>query len=465
MTDLVFNSFAESCNNLQGQMRFEYEPLSPSVRFSNTGTRGLKFFSVPLPDLVLTFEDMLRRYDDFSAVNIYSEGRCRDLYNTLTSVTAKALAGTQTKPFFAILGKIIHVSNELEDDYSENVISFKREYLENTILYLKSQIPDNELYLDRLRKNAEPAGSGINIIYYGAPGVGKSYEIDQKCDALNSIRTVFHPDTQNSDFIGCLKPRMDGENVIYEFRAGPFTKAIVKAYLSPDTHVYLIVEEINRASAAAVFGEIFQLLDRDGKGRSVYPVDVIDPDMHGFLTVNSPNALVNGQLKIPSNLSIFATMNSSDQAVMPMDTAFKRRWLFEYVPIDFNSCPIGILSIPTSEEGVIEITWANFAQVINVILETNSIPEDRLLGPWFISPSELLSPETTHSSLKGKLFLYLWDDVLRHNQRNIIFHSEIKSFGQLVTSFTNGGCIFSNAIEQLIYENKVVPAADPVIGE
>ena len=145
-------------------------------------------------------------------------------------------------------------------------------------------------------------------------------------------------------------------------------------------------------------------------------------------------------------------MNSSDQAVMPMDTAFKRRWLFEYVPIDFTNSPSGILSIPINEEGTIQVNWSDFAQIINSSLESKFIPEDRLLGPWFISPSELATPELAEKALKGKLCLYLWDDVLRHNQHNVIFSNEIKNYGQLVSSFSSYLPVFSEHIEQSLLE-------------
>jgi len=310
----------------------------------------------------------------------------------------------------------------------------------------------------------EPKFEASNTIYYGAPGVGKSFCIDQKCNDENSIRTIFHPDTQNSDFVGCLKPKMNGTDVIYEFRAGPFTKAIVKAYNNHDKHIYLVIEEINRASSAAVFGEIFQLLDRNAAGRSVYPIDLADPDMLEYIESKAPEAITNGQLRIPSNLSLFATMNSSDQAVMPMDTAFKRRWVFEYIPIDFSSCPMGSLSIPIRDNGEIKVNWSDFAKSINNALIDNSIPEDRLLGPWFLSPAELKTSELAQQALKGKVCLYLWDDVLRHGHSTVIFDVGIKNYGQLNTSFKRNNPIFNERIEHELL-NVAITQVDEVIEE
>ena len=303
---------------------------------------------------------------------------------------------------------------------------------------------------------------GENVIYYGAPGTGKSHKIEQKCDEKNSIRTVFHPDTQNSDFIGCLKPKMDGDNVVYEFRAGPFTKAIIQAYNTRGEHHYLVIEEINRAACAAVFGEIFQLLDRNEYGESCYSIDIVDPDLLTYLTNHAPLSVDKGKLKIPSNLSLYATMNSSDQAVMPMDTAFKRRWLFEYVGINFQKSAKGTLTIPVSATEVIDIEWSQFAPLINSALEHEAIAEDRLLGPWFLNSTELKDVSAAKSALKGKLFLYLWNDVLRHNQRSIIFDDQINNFGQLIERFEANKTVFSSALNEQIKAHKIEGNAEAI---
>ncbi|MBB1466324.1 AAA family ATPase [Vibrio sp. SG41-7] len=135
-----------------------------------------------------------------------------------------------------------------------------------------------------------PAFTGAsNKIFYGAPGTGKSHHIHNvECDGANKIVTVFHPDTQYSDFVGALKPNMaTDENgkpyVAYQFRPGPFTKALIEAKSHPSKHVCLVIEELNRAPAAAVFGELFQLLDREDDGESTYKIDASDPDMLSYI--------------------------------------------------------------------------------------------------------------------------------------------------------------------------------------
>jgi len=285
---------------------------------------------------------------------------------------------------------------------------------------------------------------GKNIIYYGAPGTGKSTEISRQVVDCNSTRTIFHADTQNSDFVGCLKPRMVGTSIQYVFRPGPFTKAVVDAVNNTQSHYWLVIEEINRASAAAVFGEVFQLLDRDSSGRSKYGVSLADEDMADYIRSKAPAAIVDGKLWLPSNLSLLATMNSSDQAVMPLDTAFKRRWQFEYIALDFDkACSAGELPIVNTSDESAKISWKDFALAVNSVLSENNFPEDRHLGPFFITDGELTEGLKT---LTGKLCLYLWDDVLRHGRSELLFSSEIKTYGELVSKANLGKRIFSETL-------------------
>ncbi|MGP2517605.1 AAA family ATPase [Yersinia sp. 2545 StPb PI] len=317
-------------------------------------------------------------------------------------------------------------------------------------------------YLDDFKTNISlqstmPDKLGSNYIFYGAPGTGKSHEINELTKGARKIVTVFHPDTQNSDFIGALKPTMVDGKITYQFRAGPFTIALLEALCNREQHVYLVIEEINRAPAAAVFGELFQLLDREN-GSSKYEIDIVDPDMFVYINtelskVGIPNIT---KLSFPSNLSFLATMNSSDQAVMPLDTAFKRRWSFRYMNIDFENTAIShqYFSVMTSD-GLYDITWCNFAnKVINHQLKEMRIPEDRLLGPFFLNHFELLDSKSSYEAISGKLFVYLWDDVLRHKGRNFIFDKNIRTFGELYEHFI--GCekvVFSEPIDELIINN------------
>lgn len=283
---------------------------------------------------------------------------------------------------------------------------------------------------------------GENTIFYGAPGTGKSFTIDEITRGYISVRTVFHPETQYGDFVGCLRPSMDDNGIEYSFKKGPFIEALLKALKDPEHHYFLIIEEINRAPAAAVFGELFQLLDRDKYGESEYRIDINDKDLLNLLNKEHPGGFPDNKLYIPNNLSLYATMNSSDQAVMPLDTAFKRRWKFEYMPLDFSTSPSGYFKINT-ESGEKTVSWSQFAQAVNSILSILSIPEDRHLGPWFVNENEISDLKNAKKTLTGKVLMYIWDDVLRHSERSSLFNTNITTFGSLVKKVENNEIIFS----------------------
>jgi hypothetical protein len=289
-------------------------------------------------------------------------------------------------------------------------------------------------------------GKGYNKIIYGAPGAGKSAFVSEIVGE-NYIRTVFHPETQYSDFIGCLKPHKDviSGSITYSFRKGPFIQILEKALLDSNTHYFLVIEELNRANTAAVFGEVFQLLDRDSEGKSEYPILIQDEDLFDALKnvsgLETNEFILKRQLIIPGNLSIIATMNSSDQAVFPLDTAFKRRWIFKYLPIDFTQCAIG--EIPTHHADLPNIEWKTLAQAINTVLVQLKVVEDKLIGPWFIKDSDLTA-DTAKDTFIGKICSYLWDDALKYKSHNDeIFKRDIHSYGQLHEIYSNEKPIFS----------------------
>ncbi|MGF1885752.1 AAA family ATPase [Photobacterium profundum] len=470
------NSLLDVCSQFDSQMSIEYKDLAPSISFSNIGRNGSKYFSVSLLELIQSLEDIQNNFEAFTGHEQYVEKYWRDLFSTyLSSPVVNALSTVQTLPLFTVISKILYSIN-MPEGYLEKKMPLELAFFENAIEYLKSQVPDNASYLRVMGGDLDYSDfchGGQNKIFYGAPGTGKSYSISQGRDEKLLIRTVFHPDTQYSDFVGCLKPVMAGDSIAYQFRPGPFTEAIIKAVTNPSISYSLVIEEINRAAAAAVFGEIFQLLDREADGSSTYSIDVSDPDLLSYLNEHTNRFFHDGKLKLPSNLSLLATMNSSDQAVMPMDTAFKRRWQFEYLRIDYKKASEGMLEFMVSEtdgKALRSFRWADFAQTINECLSAEHIPEDRLLGHRFISENELrTNPEKT---LTGKLFMYLWDDVLRHGQHTVIFRDsvtidgkseELVNFGQLVVAFEQGAVIFNEVVELRLKELSDVHAQNNAI--
>lgn len=271
-----------------------------------------------------------------------------------------------------------------------------------------------------------PIEPGINKIVYGAPGTGKSNGVNDKyAKGDNFIRVTFHPEYSNSDFVGYIKPSMNGSNVEYKFEPGPFTRIMKRSLSKTDEMFTIIIEELNRANAPGVFGDIFQLLDRyDSTGKSKYTVYNADIAKYVFGDEDK-------QISLPPNLNIIATMNTSDQNVFTMDTAFKRRWKFEYLPIKFESTH----SFAHENIPMTTISWQKFVEKFNEFIMNAKasgyfVSEDKQIGPYFVSKSELLDLDL----FANKVLLYIWDDVVKVNKQ-IIFNSSINTFADLVEQF------------------------------
>ena len=273
-------------------------------------------------------------------------------------------------------------------------------------------------------KTSTPSTPGINKLYYGAPGTGKSYQIDQDTIGSDTVRTVFHPDTQNSDFIGTLKPVNDNGTLSYRFSPGPFSRALVKATQNPNEHIYLIIEELNRAPAAAVFGELFLLLDREPDGRSSYDIDFPSEEFKKWF--NRETNQTKEKLSLPANLSILASMNSADQGVFPLDTAFRRRWLSKYIPVNPSKAPEGTITIHDGKTQTPYEWGVLLRHLNNYLIDKLQVEEDRLIGQRFMTEYEL-----QRGIISGKLLIYLWDDLLRHGQREALFCAKHKAYGNL----------------------------------
>lgn len=297
------------------------------------------------------------------------------------------------------------------------------------------------------------------IIYYGAPGTGKSYKINDTLKKENIhgdyiFRVTFHPEFTYSDFIGQLLPKVEDNNgtkeISYDFGKGIFTQALEKAYEDTAQNVYLILEEMSRGDVAAIFGDVFQLLDRvpDGpkKGYSRYFInnDLIASDIP---------ALSSSKIKLPPNLYIQGTVNTSDQNVFVMDTAFKRRFDWSYIstkPLKDNTGsylnnPKIKIYITGSE---IEKEWVEFFMGLNRFISHKDfleLGEDKQIGQFFIEFAKNESSEGVKYQILNKLLQYLWSDVQKASfKRNIsLFTSEMSSFSDLYDSYEKDQVIFS----------------------
>lgn len=291
----------------------------------------------------------------------------------------------------------------------------------------------NALLLDLAEKGKKSnINMNYNQIFYGAPGTGKSNTIKREVDEKEKkcFRTTFHPDSDYSTFVGCYKPSMtkkpvrnvagdivkkgereETEEVItYKFIPQAFTKAYVEAWKTEED-VFLVIEEINRGNCAQIFGDLFQLLDRKD-GVSEYPVEA-DTDLVAYLKetlkdiqrMDIPEEVKSGEkLMLPANLYIWATMNTSDQSLFPIDSAFKRRWDWKYIPIDTRKEQWSI-----AVEGA-NYCWSSFLEIVNERVFKATSSEDKQLGFYFCKADD---KKISAEKFVSKVLFYLWNDVFK----------------------------------------------------
>ena len=354
---------------------------------------------------------------------------------------------------------------------------------------------------------------GTNVLLYGVPGSGKSWTIEHEyCPKGSHVeRLVFHPDYTNSDFIGQILPVVDKENdnqVTYEFTPGPFTTILRDAYANPQQVFILVIEELNRGNAPAIFGDVFQLLDRMVLEKTVDGVKLPVGTSEYEITNKNVSEIVyrdaSHKIRIPSNLSILATMNTSDQNVFTLDTAFQRRWKMRLIENSFDNVRPSLADCPILDTGV---TWRHFCEIINKQIVGNKAKmassEDKRLGVYFVHENDLAYNDAdqpvNHASflvelnelLKAemvnnitdeqkerlqeiraaliqnrifpeKVIKYLWDDAFKFNTGAIFDTEENKELDSLeavirMFVYENRGKerfrIFKSTIRELLYES------------
>lgn len=329
-----------------------------------------------------------------------------------------------------------------------------------------------------------------NLIFFGAPGTGKSYELNRLAigtddepgyfDEDNVTRVTFHPDYTYAQFVGCFKPYSkikklsddesagkSEEEITYRFVAGPFIETYKKAVQNPNVNYLLIIEEINRANTAAVFGDIFQLLDRNAEGLSEYRV-ATPKEMHDHLEAslteyanaahvdNLADALPKQEylkkecewLCSPPNMYIWATMNSADQGVFPMDTAFKRRWDFRYMGINDGSTKLEEIAVPVGEPRRL-VKWDDLRRGINKVLLDAGVNEDKLIGPFFISPTRLKDASHFTQIFMDKVLLYLFEDAAKIKKPDVFSLGSNATYSEICADFKKRGELAFNGMELL----------------
>ena len=310
-------------------------------------------------------------------------------------------------------------------------------------------------------ENKKSESYSLQQIHYGAPGTGKSHIVKKRTEGESVVRTTFHPDSDYSTFVGCYKPTtkeiemrdvtgkvivehgqpVTENRIIYQFVEQAFLQAYIKSWKfyaeaedgAAPKKQFLIIEEINRGNCAQIFGDLFQLLDRNDSGFSEYFIHA-DKDMQKHIsnafkdclikeshkdTINSlypkeddvvAKVLSGEILLLPNNLYIWATMNTSDQSLFPIDSAFKRRWDWEYEPIKYKNIN-WIIDIEGSKH-----LWTSFQREINKRIFDATNSEDKMLGDYFVNPTDGV---ITEKILLNKILFYLWNDVCKDGEGDI----------------------------------------------
>lgn len=347
---------------------------------------------------------------------------------------------------------------------------------------------------------------GLNILLYGVPGSGKSWTIEHEYLDEKSIveRVVFHPDYTYSDFVGQILPDVNNNQVTYIFTPGPFTRIMQDAYNNPQNKFILIIEEINRGNAPAIFGEVFQLLDRSLELKTVnkinYPIGTSEYGITNRYIAEQMYKDGSHKVRIPSNLSIIGTMNTSDQNVFTLDTAFQRRWNMRLIENTFDNVH------PSLADALIldtEVTWKTFCTTINNLVIANKAKiasaEDKRLGVFFIHKSDIefnvenvykstelrselnslielernnnITPEQNkrlaeiRDGLKNirkfpeKVLKYLWDDAFKFNPESLFDTDNMDSLEKVIRTFVYSKGkdrfnIFKPSVRAIFYPDK-----------
>lgn len=406
-------------------------------------------------DRLKAFEQGDRKYE----VNVYDKGRNDILNISFEGAWAKRADSPNMTDFYHVNIDGVDLPNgtyylTLGVGVDKNILAILPKSDFNTIEFDDSKILSMKESLKK-RSKSEP----LQQIFYGAPGTGKSHAINELTAGKDVIRTTFHPDTDYSTFVGAYKPttkpvpvttvigteavpvkdkdgkEMTEDKIVYEFVSQAFMQAYVEAWKKycavqegeEPVDEFLVIEEINRGNCAQIFGDLFQLLDRGDEGFSEYPIKA-DSDMKKQLkkefagleikNKKSINDLFKGKdivvqvlagevLLLPNNLYIWATMNTSDQSLFPIDSAFKRRWDWSYVPISNAE------KNWTIEVNGAKYDWWNFLQAINDRVYDATYSEDKKLGYFFCKADDGI---ISSSKFVSKVIFYLWNDVFKDSE-------------------------------------------------
>lgn len=379
--------------------------------------------------------DMLQimEYSDFIEIeNARGDDRKYKLVSNLTQLKNNVL-----------LANLLFENNYLEWEDGEEFNSFKERYTK----YMDIESIEIDSNTEEYNIDCNLRDDVVQSIQFGAPGTGKSHGIskiirqsypDFEDSSENPfvIRTTIYDDYSYFDFVGNLLPHSENNEISYKFTPGPFTLALIRAFKNPSNDVYLIVEEMSRGNIASIFGDIFQLLDRKQNGISQYKIDnsVVADELN-----KRGLDFMSNKIYLPRNFHIIGTVNTSDQNVNVLDTAFKRRFSFIYNSVD----PVKVSGQDIFENSITfqlgdkEFEWNQFYMAINkMVVSKLGLSEDKQLGQFFVNFSNVSDP---FLEIKNKVLNYLWEDIqnVRVESDEYIFKEEILAFSDLYKKFAN----------------------------
>ena len=329
------------------------------------------------------------------------------------------------------------INNFTDVTINNDIISIKPNAPHNRFNVVSPEfgINDKKGFFEFVGKNA---GSSISLtnapllplqqIFYGAPGTGKSHTVDKDYVKDNKcFRITFHPDTDYASFVGCYKPKMGGptgEDITYSFVPQVFLNAYIYAWNHPDEPTYLVIEELNRGNCAQIFGDIFQLLDRQKTGHPGYSKYTInaDSDIATYLSgelkdkesyekvireIYGPREFDFSTLGFPSSLNILATMNTSDQSLFPIDSAFKRRWGMEYVGVNYTDAEQFTVVIDETHK----YSWSEILKGLNGYIKQEKHSTNKILGNRFVQSDE--NNVISAVAFRDKVLFFLFNDVFK----------------------------------------------------
>jgi hypothetical protein len=390
----------------------------------NTKNGIFRFSKRDIVDMLRAVEENI---DEFAAAGTYyNQERWRDLIAKHFNGIAKTSAGNQTKLTFNLLAKVIHVCCNPLGSYRDDHISLSLSNVSKSITALENREPENAIaaVMEDDEDGEKRLTGGENVLLTGAPGTGKSHEAQKlagRCD--KAFFCSFSQDTHNADFFGNVRSRESekGDATVFAFEPGVFIRAYAHALKHPLQRVALVIDEINRGNVGAIFGDLFTMLDRLESGRGRYPCATGNNGVRKWL--EQETGLNCEELRLPSNLFIYATMNGSDQSVANLDTAFVRRWNMRNVKIEYDHAPAVAISIPAGKARRIDVPYSTLLRTLNFfIVDQMQQPEDRRLGPFFIPPHQVEDGGDIPETLIG----YLWG-LKQRSRGQSMFRDTIKS--------------------------------------